>query len=266
MSDTPREPVVVVVTEVLRKRPLVFAEVPFAHALCDVASALQELGERDLPVETAGFAVHRWAQQTVVQRVLPGVNRRTRWCARGGRIRGREHETLVGELVHRGSRISERRATPVEARVHPSDVVHQEDQDVRLLPEAFLECRELLLDLVGFLWVEHHGLHVRCDVGGEVRDVLVGVIVPLRGCPARRRAPSDPFLRLGRREVRPSLDHFHGHPVSNGRLPLLGASNERKRQHQTKMSIHEMPLESRLKSWKLSRLVGPRKGSEWLGS
>ena len=129
-----QEAVEVVEAHVLGLRLHVLADVPLAHRLGHVAGLAQQRGQRDLAVEAARLAVHRWAQQAVAHGQPAGHQRCPRRCARGLGVAGRQQQAPPGQPVDVGGRGPDRHPAAVAAEVAPADVVEEDHQDVRASP------------------------------------------------------------------------------------------------------------------------------------
>ena len=125
-----QEPVEVVEPDVLRLALPVLAHVPLAHGLGHVAGVGEDLGKRDLTLETAGHAVHRRNEQAVPHGEATGHDRRAGGCAGRLAVARGEQQAVTREPVDVGGRRAHRDAAAVAAEVAPPDVVHQDQQHV----------------------------------------------------------------------------------------------------------------------------------------
>src|SRR5262245_18422771 len=118
---------------------------PLADGLRSVACGRKQLGHRDFTLQAAALASHRRAMQTVTVGHAAGSQR----CARrrAGRLgvtRG-ELQAVSGDLVEIGRRRADLNAAAIATEIAPADVVHQEDENVRLLLPPLQMLRELRL-------------------------------------------------------------------------------------------------------------------------
>jgi hypothetical protein len=175
--------------------------VPLADALRDVALLLEQQRHGDGAVETARLAVHRRTQDAMVQRILTRMDGGSRRRAGGRRIGRREEQPFAGELVHHRRRIADGGAAAVEAGIHPANVVHEEDEDVRFLTGLLLERRQLVARLLVLIGVQDDGVHVVRRLHVLDVHVLLGVAEAGGRGRARRRAAEvlGSFLGEGRR-------------------------------------------------------------------
>ena len=99
----------------------------------------------------------------MMQRILSGHEGGATGRAGGRRVGGRKDQACIGEPVHYRRGIAHRLSAAVESRIHPADVVHQEDKDVGFLAGLLLQGGELLARFGILLRRQDDRIHV---VGG----------------------------------------------------------------------------------------------------
>jgi hypothetical protein len=82
-----KESDIVVEAHVLGQGALILTHVPLAHPLGYVTMVLQQFGYGELTIQAARLAVHRRAQDAVVQRILPSHDGRSTRRTRRRRVR-----------------------------------------------------------------------------------------------------------------------------------------------------------------------------------
>jgi hypothetical protein len=124
-----------------------------------------------------------------MQRVLTRMDGRARWRAGGGRIGRGQQQPLIGELVHGRGGIAHGDAATVEAWIAPADIVHQENEDIRLLAGFLGKLRELVLRGLVLLGMLDHRIHIVGRLHVLEMDILLRVIeAGCRGRPGRGAA------------------------------------------------------------------------------
>ena len=164
------EAVEIVEADVLRLGGRVLADVPLADGLRDVAGLGEQLRQRDLALQAAWLAVHRRAVQAVAVGHAAGQQRGARRRAAGLGVAGRQLQAVARDPVEVRRRRADGDAAAVAAEVAPTDIVHEEDQDIGPLAAARDKIRDLFSGSFGLCGVRKCRLQVfgdadrgRCD-------------------------------------------------------------------------------------------------------